>query len=123
MHLEGLKETWCGSLSRFPCQDPNEAHPKYKSGVFVTSRRTCLVVILQVACDYEVVAVYLKTAVNDVMLNNYVPYPCHSNNIKLSATVGVLYSIWYSSGSGNSDFLVGHRSSLWPIIKRNNHVM
>jgi hypothetical protein len=75
--------------------------------MFVSSRRTCLLVVLQVACDSDVVAVYVNTSVNDVMLHNYVPYPCHSNNSKLSATVGVLYSTWYSSGaSRNSGSLV-----------------
>jgi hypothetical protein len=35
--------------------------------VFVTSRRACLLVVLQAACDYEAVAVYVNTAVSGVM--------------------------------------------------------
>jgi hypothetical protein len=45
-----------------------------------------------------VVAVYVNASVNCVMSHNYVSCPCHSNDIKLSASVGVLYSAWRSSG-------------------------
>jgi hypothetical protein len=34
----------------------------------------------------------MLTAVSGAMLHSYVPYPLHSNDTKLSATVGVLYS-------------------------------
>jgi hypothetical protein len=65
----------------------------------------CLVVVLQAAFFYEAVAVYVNTVVNDAMLHNYVPYPCHSNDIKLSATVGVLYSARSSSGGSRNSSL------------------
>jgi hypothetical protein len=80
-----------------------EGNLKISASVFVTSRRTCLVAVLQAACDHEAIAVYVNTAVSGAMLHNCVPYLCHSNDIKLSATVGVLYSAWRSiGGSRNS---------------------
>jgi hypothetical protein len=44
-------------------------HPKTSALVFVTPRRSFLVVVLQAACDYEAIAVYVNTAVSGIMYN------------------------------------------------------
>lgn len=47
-------------------------------------------VVLEVASDYEIVVVYVNTAVDEVILHNYEPYHCQINNLKLAVTVGVI---------------------------------
>jgi hypothetical protein len=51
------KETIITQLRCHPGE--TEGNPKTSASVFVTSRRACLLVVLQAACDYEAIAVYV----------------------------------------------------------------
>jgi hypothetical protein len=54
------------------------------------------------------------------MSHNYVPYPCHINDIKFFATVCLLYSAWCSSGGRrNSGFSFFDSKVLYsPLVRK-----